>query len=139
MAKYFNLFSLAKLKNISKEDLHFFFEQNHTSFQLDTITSKYFLNLNELTVNIAQNSANSFYLGTSHSKDIQKADIIVEDCSQDVPNCQHLPYYDSKGKKLHIRFKDQFKANFFCRCKPNECPHHYLFLTGTYKIGRAHV
>ena len=50
----------------------------------------------------------------------------------DAQNCQYFKFFNSKEKKLYSRYCDIFEANFFCSCSPDDCPHKYLFLTGTY-------
>jgi hypothetical protein len=130
------LTDLAEVKQVSISDLHSFLDCDHTSFTTLNVSTKHIASTNRITVSLTKNSARSFYLRQLNSVLAEKTNPpkidLKDDCLTDAQNCQFFQFFNSKEKKLYTRFSDNFEANFFCSCLPQECPHQYLFLTGTY-------
>jgi hypothetical protein len=129
-----------EIKQVSRSDLKSFLVQDHTSFSVLSVSTKHIESTDRISVTLSKNSARSFYLGKEPAKSVAASlqpNKLPDDCCQDAQNCTYFAFFNSKEKKLYTRFKDNFEANFFCSCSPQECPHQHLFLTGTYNTSLA--
>jgi hypothetical protein len=121
---------LAEIRKVNKSDLKAFLTQDHTSFSVLSVSCKHIESTDRISVTLSKNSARSFYLGkpkSSNSK-TQLPPKLKDDCLQDAQNCTYFAFFNSKEKKLYLRFKDKVEANF--EGKESHGP--LLFLTLTF-------
>jgi hypothetical protein len=126
---------LAELRQVRKSDLHRFLSEDHTSFSVLSVSTKHIESTNRISVTLSKNSAQSFYLGkdkklstTASLSQPDKPDKLPDDCLKDAQNCTYFQFFNSKEKKLYIRFKDKVEANF----EGNQADQPILFLTLTF-------
>ena len=124
---------LSEIKQVSKSDLKAFLVQDHTSFTVLSVSCKHIESTNRISVTLSKNSARSFYLGQpknqtqSHSLSLVKPQP-QDDCLKDAQNCVYFQFFNSKEKKLYLRFKDKVEENF----EGSEGQQPVLFLTLTF-------
>ena len=58
---------LLEIKKVSKQDLHNFLTQDHTSFSVLSVSTKYIESTDRISVTLSKNSARSFYLDQKKS------------------------------------------------------------------------
>jgi hypothetical protein len=122
---------LAEIRKVNKSDLKAFLTQDHTSFSVLSVSTKHIESTDRISVTLSKNSARSFYLGKepkNSSSTLPSEPKIKDDCLQDAQNCTYFKFFNSKEKKLYIRFKDKVEANFEGR----EGNQPVLFLTLTF-------
>ena len=122
---------LAEIRKVNKSDLKAFLTQDHTSFSVLSVSTKHIESTDRISVTLSKNSARSFYLGKEPKKStntLSNPPKLPDDCLQDAQNCTYFKFFNSKEKKLYIRFKDKVEANFEGR----EGNQPVLFLTLTF-------
>jgi hypothetical protein len=123
---------LSEIKKVSKSDLKHFLTQDHTSFSVLSVSCKHIESTDRISVTLSKNSARSFYLDQKKSGSSQPDKIqpnqLPDDCLQDAQNCVYFQFFNSKEKKLYLRFKDKVEANF----EGKQATGPLLFLTLTF-------
>jgi hypothetical protein len=122
---------LLEIKRVSKSDLKSFLTQDHTSFSVLSISTKHIESTDRISITLSKNSAQSFYLEQKREKTtIQplQPDKLPDDCLKDAQNCTYFSLFNSKEKKLYLRFKDKVEANF----EGSQADQPLLFLTLTF-------
>jgi len=108
--------ALSKIKQVSKENLHHFLQNDHRSFTVLNVSFKQILSTQRTSVIISKPSAKNFYL-KDKSKPVKPELIKPQltlpiDCRKDAQNCQYFALFSSHEKRLHTIFKDKIEANF---------------------------
>jgi hypothetical protein len=113
---------LLEIKRVSRQDLQHFLSLDHTSFTALSVSTKHIESTNRISITLSKNSAQSFYLGENRKKSSHLSKVFsaaygnllpaTDDCLQDAQNCTYFSFFNSKEKKLYIRFKDKVEANF---------------------------
>src|SRR6185437_3217881 len=116
-------------------DLHSFLEEDHTSFSALNVSCKHIESTNRISVSLTKNSAKSFYLNKpktdlakkipAHHRDLK------DDCLTDAQNCDFFKHFNSKEKKLYLRYLDKVESNFEGENAPPG-----LFMTLTFNTKR---
>ena len=126
---------LAEIKQVNINDLHSFLEEDHTSFSALNVSCKHIESTNRISVSLTKNSAKSFYLNkpkTDLAKKVQAYHRdLKDDCLTDAQNCDFFKYFNSKEKKLYLRYLDKVESNFEGKNAPPG-----LFMTLTFNTKR---
>jgi hypothetical protein len=128
--------ALAKIKQVSKEDLHHFLQSDHRSFTVLNLSFKQILSTQRTSVILSKPSAKNFYLKDKTRATLKPTEEpttkLLADCRQDTQNCQYFSLFSSKEKRLHTLFKDKIEANFEGAAESRPL----LFLTLTFNTTR---
>jgi hypothetical protein len=122
---------LSEIKKVNKSDLKRFLSLDHTSFTVLSVSTKHIESTDRISVTLSKNSARSFYLGKKTKNPAESAEthsFQSDDCLKDAQNCIYFQFFNSKEKKLYLRFKDKVEANF----EGKEGNQPVLFLTLTF-------
>ena len=122
---------LSEIRKVSKSDLKAFLAQDHTSFSVLSISTKHIESTDRISVTLSKNSAQSFYLEPKREKSAGRPfspNQLPDDCLKDAQNCTYFQFFNSKEKKLYLRFKDKVEANF----EGTQADRPLLFLTLTF-------
>src|SRR5436190_6461801 len=104
--------ALAKIKQVSQEDLHHFLQSDHRSFTVLNVSFKQILSTQRTSIIISKPSAKNFYLkDKSKPTELKPQPTLPTDCRQDAQNCQYFALFSSHEKRLHTIFKDKIEAN----------------------------
>jgi hypothetical protein len=108
--------ALSKIKQVSREDLHYFLQSDHRDFNVLNVSFKQILSTQRTSVILSKPSAKNFYLkDKNHPQQELRLSTkltLPTDCRQDTQNCQYFALFSSKEKRLHTIFKDKIEANF---------------------------
>ena len=105
--------TLSKIKQVSKENLHHFLQNDHRSFTVLNVSFKQILSTQRTSVIISKPSAKNFYLkDKSQPAKPKPQPTLPTDCRKDAQNCQYFALFSSHEKRLHTIFKDKIEANF---------------------------
>ena len=108
--------ALAKIKQVSKADLHHFLQSDHRDFNVLTLSFKQIASTNRTFITLSKNSAKSFYLKDKNKptkpSQLESKNQLLTDCRKDAQNCHYFSLFSSKEKRLHTLFKDKIEANF---------------------------
>src|SRR5689334_1280753 len=97
---------LAQIKQVSKSDLKAFLTQDHTSFSVLSVSTKRVEATDRISVSLAKNSAQSYYLSkpkSSNSKAPSPPDELLHACLHDAQTATYFQFFNSKEKKLYTR------------------------------------
>ena len=103
--------ALAKIKQVSKENLHHFLQSDHRSFTVLNVSFKQILSTQRTSVIISKPSAKN-QSKPAKPEPIKPQPALPADCRKDAQNCQYFALFSSKEKRLHTIFKDKIEANF---------------------------
>jgi hypothetical protein len=107
--------ALAKIKQVSKDDLQRFLQSDHRDFNVLNVSFKQILSTQRTHIILSKPSAKNFYLkdkAKTPPKAQQTEPQLPNDCRKDPQNCQYFALFSSKEKRLHTIFKDKLEANF---------------------------
>jgi hypothetical protein len=108
--------ALAKIKQVSKEDLRRFLISDHRDFNVLNLSFKQIQSTNRTFITLSKNSAKSFYLKTKNKpvkpSQPEPKNQLPSDCRKDSQKCHYFALFSSKEKRLHTIFKDKIEANF---------------------------
>jgi len=107
--------TLAKIKQVSQEDLQRFLQSDHRDFNVLNISFKQILSTQRTSVIISKPSAKNFFLKDKSKTKTTKPETkltLPTDCRKDAQNCQYFVLFSSHEKRLHTIFKDKIEANF---------------------------
>ena len=105
--------TLAKIKQVSQEDLRRFLASDHRDFNVLNVSFKQILSTQRTSVILSKPSAKNFYLKDKSKPAKPKPQpTLPTDCRQDAQNCQYFALFSSHEKRLHTIFKDKIEANF---------------------------
>src|SRR4051794_30371878 len=100
--------TLAKIKQVSKEDLQRWLLSDHRDFNVLNVSFKQIPSTQRTSVILSKPSAKSFYLKDKSKPTPPKPPVALPaDCRQDAQNCSYFALFSSKEKKLHTIFKDK--------------------------------